>query len=56
MPQDRPVQLIEAARTAELDAYLEQISGAVNFVNQTFSLFKRAEERRPKTLVVPRKR
>ena len=52
VPQDRPVQLIEAARTPELDAYLEHISGAVNFVNQSFSLFKTAEERRPKILVV----
>ena len=55
VPQDRPVQLIEAARTPELDAYLEHISGAVNFVNQSFSLFKTAETRRPKTLVVPKK-
>ena len=47
VPQDRPVQLIEAARTPELDAYLEHIAGVVNFVNQTFSLFKTAEERRP---------
>ena len=56
LPQDRPVQLVEAAHTPELDAYLEHISGAVNFVNQTFSLFKTAEERRPKTLVVPKAR
>ena len=56
VPQDRPVQLIEAARTPELDAYLEHIAGVVNFVNQTFSLFKTAEERRPKTLVVPKGR
>ena len=54
MPQDRPVQLIEAAHTAELVAYIEHISGAVNFVNQSFSLFKTAQERRPKTLVVPK--
>ena len=56
LPQDRPVQLVEAAHTPELDAYLEHISGAVSFVNQTFSLFKTAEERRPKTLVVPKAR
>ena len=54
VPQDRPVQLIEAARTPELDAYLEHISGAVNFVNQSFTLFKTAKERRPRTLVVPK--
>ena len=56
VPPDRPLQLVEAERTPELDAYLAHISGAVNFVNQTFSLFKTAEERRPKTLVVPKTR
>ncbi len=56
MPQDRGVQLVEAERTPELDAYLEMISGAVNYVNQTFSLFKAAEERRPAKLVTPLKR
>ena len=49
-----PTRLVEAAHTPELDAYLEHISGAVNFVNQSFSLFKTAQERRPKTLVVPK--
>ena len=53
-PQNRPIHLVEAARTPELEAYLEHIAGAVNFVNQTFSLFRTARERRPKTLVVPR--
>ena len=52
IPPDRPIQLVEAARTPELNAYLEHISGAVNFVNQTFSLFKTAADRRPRTLVV----
>ena len=55
-PQDRPVQLVEAEHTPELDAYLEHISGAVNFVNQTFTLFKTAQERRPETLVIPKSR
>ena len=40
VPQDRPVQLIEAARTPQLDAYLEHIAGAVNFVNQSFGLLE----------------
>jgi hypothetical protein len=35
---------------------MELISGAVNYVNQTFSLFDAAEERRPKTLVKAVKR
>ena len=56
VPQDRPVQLVEAERTPELNEYLEHISGVVNFVNQTFSLFRTAEERRPKTLLVPKAR
>ena len=53
-PQDRPVQMIEAKRTPELDEYLDLVSGAVNYVNQTFSLFKQAEERRPASLVTPK--
>ena len=50
-PQDRAVQMIEAVRTPELTEYLDLVSGAVNYVNQTFSLFKQAEERRPAVLV-----
>ncbi|QUS36381.1 hypothetical protein [Falsirhodobacter algicola] len=53
---DRPVQLTEIERTAELTEYLEKISGVVNYVNQTFSLFKAAERVRPAQLVVPKKR
>ncbi len=37
-------------------AYIEHISGAVNYVNQTFSLFRAAEEVRPARLVVPKAR
>jgi hypothetical protein len=32
------------------------IAGAVNYVNQTFSLFEAAEARRPETLLSPVKR
>jgi hypothetical protein len=39
--------------TPELQEYTAQITGAVNYVNQTFSLFKTAEKRRPKTLLKP---
>jgi hypothetical protein len=53
LPQDRVVQLVEAQMTPELKEYLDLISGAVNYVNQTFSLFKSAQERRPPRLVVP---
>lgn len=52
-PQDRAVQLVEAEVTPQLREYLDMISGAVNYVNQTFSLFKAAEERRPLKLVEP---
>lgn len=48
---DRPIQMVEAERTPELTSYMEQISGAVNYVNQTFSLFKEAEKRRPAKLL-----
>ena len=51
---DRPVQLVEAERTAALEAYMEKISGAVNYVNQTFSLFKAAEAMRPEKLLTPK--
>lgn len=56
MPQDRSVTMSEVEVTPELDEYMELISGAVNYVNQTFSLFEAAEARRPKTLVTPVKR
>lgn len=55
-PQDRPVQVIEAEATPELREYLDLISSTVNYVNQTFSLFKAAEERRPKQLVMAKRR
>lgn len=51
---DRPVQVVEAERTVELEAYMEKISGAVNYVNQTFSLFKAAEAIRPAKLLKPK--
>jgi hypothetical protein len=53
---DRPVQVVETVKTPELTGYLEKISGVVNYVNQTFSLFKAAEDLRPKRLVTPKER
>jgi hypothetical protein len=50
---DRPIQLVEAAMTADVRAYLDHISGAVNFVGQTFRLFEAAEAARPDRLVTP---
>ena len=55
-PQDRAVQLVEAEMTDDLQDYLEMISGAVNYVNQTFSLFEAAEKRRPAKLLTPSRR
>ena len=56
MDPGRAVQVVEAERTAELQAYLEKVSGVVNYVNQTFSLFKAAEALRPKKLLVAKAR
>ena len=56
MDPSRPVQVVEAEKTPELTAYLDKIGGAVNYVNQTFSLFKTAEALRPKRLLTPKQR
>lgn len=53
LPQDRAVQLVEIERTPELERFSREISEAVNYVNQTFSLFDRAKELRPAKLVNP---
>ena len=55
---DRPITMSEVELTPELQDYMDLISGAVNYVNQTFSLFEAAEARRPETLLkrIPRKR
>ena len=53
---ERPLQLVEAERTAELMSYVEHVSGAVNFANQTFGLFRAAEAARPARLLKPRER
>jgi len=50
---ERSVTLTETELTPELQDYMDMISGAVNYVNQTFSLFDAAEERRPETLLKP---
>lgn len=49
---DRAIQMIRAKRTPELTRYIEQITAAVNYVNQTFSLFEAAREMRPSRLLV----
>ena len=55
-PQDRSVSLSEVELTDELNDYMELISVAVNYVNQTFSLFEAAEARRPASLLRPVRR
>lgn len=47
----RSVKLQQAEKTPELLHYLEQISGVVNYVNQTFSLFNEVEKIRPQRLL-----
>ncbi len=53
---DRPVQMVEAEKTPELMTYMENISGVVNYVNQTFSLMRSAEALRPAKLLKPKDR
>ncbi len=53
---ERPVQMVEAERTLELQTYMDQIGGVVNYVNQTFGLFKAAEALRPPRLLTPKTR
>lgn len=50
---ERSIVVTETELTPELKDYMDLISGAVNYVNQTFSLFEAAEERRPETLLKP---
>jgi len=47
----RPVRLVEAEWTDELREYKQGLASVANYVNRTFSLFKVAEQRRPKTLL-----
>ncbi len=56
VPQERAIQLVEAEVTDELKEYTAMISGAVNYVGQTFSLMQTAAERRPSRLVTPKAR
>ena len=47
----RTIKLIQAEKTPELMQYMDQISGVVNYVSQTFSLFNEVEKVRPKKLL-----
>lgn len=52
----RRVRLVEAEITPQLTEYMNGIKGVTNYVNRTFSLFNLAQQRRPKTLLVPKVR
>ena len=56
MDPSRAVQMVEAEKTPELLSYLEKIGGVVNYVNQTFGLFKAAEALRPRKLLKAKER
>jgi hypothetical protein len=47
----RQIRLVRAVMTPPLREYLQGIDGVTNFVNQTFSLYSRAMERRPARLL-----
>ena len=52
----RPVRLVEAEMTPELREYCQGLDGVTNYVNQSYQLFKTAEERRPTTLLKKKER
>ena len=52
----RPMRLVEAEWTPELREFQKGVSAVANFMNRTFSLFKIAEARRPKTLLSRKRR
>lgn len=52
----RPVRMVEAQMTPELQDYIVGAKAVTNYISQTFSLFSTARERRPKTLLVRKQR
>lgn len=52
MDPSRHIRLVEAEVTPELQEFCEGLDQVNSYVGQTFSLFKVARERRPKTLLV----
>jgi hypothetical protein len=52
----RPVRLSEAEMAPPLKDYLTGMSAVTNYVNRTFSLFKTAQQRRPKQLLFKKQR
>jgi hypothetical protein len=52
----RPVRLSEADMAPPLKEYLAGMSAVTNYVNRTFTLFKTAQQRRPKQLLFKKQR
>jgi hypothetical protein len=52
----KKIRLVEAELTPELKHQMSGVDGVANYVNQTFSLFSTARARRPKQLLVERKK
>lgn len=52
----RSVRMIEADLTPQLREYVQGLSAVTNYVSRTFSLFEVARSRRPKTLLVEKRR
>jgi hypothetical protein len=52
----RHVRLVEAEQTGELKGYMSGLKGVTNYVNRTFSLFATARTRRPRKLLVKKKK
>jgi hypothetical protein len=52
----RPIRLVEAEWTDEIREFQKGVNAVANYMNRTFSLFKIAEERRPKTLLKRKRR
>ncbi len=50
----RPVRLLEAEATPEVKKYLDTVSSVTNYVNRTYSLFPKAQKRRPARLLFPK--
>lgn len=52
----RHVKLVEAEMTPELNEYIEGLDHVSDYMNQTYSLFKVAKERRPEKLLKKKQR
>ena len=50
------IAMVEAEMTPELTEFCKGLDGVTNYVNQTFKLFKTAQERRPPTLLKRKER